>query len=159
MEIAMPRYLQKRRRVWYAILEIPKSLKPQFGGKARLVKSLKTESLSEAERRVFGVIAIWKEIIEAKRTGQPSGDAIKALQLQAEEMKLRGYENYEIKAYQEDLGDVFDDDDLRNAAAEMHGSDVSFMVHINEYILATSGTDKTKDMKASDLRRFAKKFA
>ncbi len=56
----MPSYLQKRRRRWYAILEIPKALRPRFGGKARFVQSLETDSRTVAERRVMPVVVAWK---------------------------------------------------------------------------------------------------
>ena len=52
----MPTYLQKRRLLWYAVLDIPKNLHSVFG-KARFKQLLETESLSVAERKVFTVIA------------------------------------------------------------------------------------------------------
>ncbi len=55
-----PSYLQQRGRRWYAVMEIPKSLRPRFGGKPRFLQSLGTESRSEAENLVHGVIAMWK---------------------------------------------------------------------------------------------------
>lgn len=64
----MPKYLEQRRRVWYAVLDVPKALRAQLGTK-RFVKSLKTESVTEAERRVLSVVAKWKAQIEAARTG------------------------------------------------------------------------------------------
>ncbi|MFV1875505.1 tyrosine-type recombinase/integrase [Nioella sp.] len=68
----MPKYLQKRRRRWYAVLDIPKALRPALGGHARFVESLKTESLTEAERKVPQVIGQWKALIEAVRRGDPA---------------------------------------------------------------------------------------
>lgn len=67
----MPRYLEKRRRRWYATLDIPKDLRQEaFNGKPRFVKSLETESLAVAERRVGVLISGWKSEIEAaRRTG------------------------------------------------------------------------------------------
>jgi hypothetical protein len=47
----MPSYLQKRRRCWYAVLEIPDAVREHLGGKARFVKSLETDSRTVAERR------------------------------------------------------------------------------------------------------------
>lgn len=154
----MPRYLQKRRRVWYAVLEIPKRQRPQFKGKPRFVKSLQTESQTEAERHVLSIVATWKALLEAKRNGLPADDAVKALQIQADELRLEGWAEREIAAYQQDLGDVFDDDGLKNAAAELYGSDLSLSLYIDDFVSVTEGTPKTKDMKAADLRRFAEKF-
>jgi uncharacterized protein YcgL (UPF0745 family) len=62
----MPQYLQKRRRRWYAILEIPKELRTTFG-KPRFVESLKTESLTEAESKVLRIVYEWKQQIAAAK--------------------------------------------------------------------------------------------
>ena len=68
----MPTYLQKRANRWYAVVEIPAALRPQFG-KPRFVQSLETESRTVAERRVLPVVSAWKkEIATAK--GEPVDD-------------------------------------------------------------------------------------
>lgn len=69
----MPDYLQKRRRLWYAIYEIPKDVRRQFKGKIRWVKSLGTDSRSVAARRVLPLVAMWRKEIEEAR-GNPSTD-------------------------------------------------------------------------------------
>ena len=158
LERPLPKYLQKRRRVWYAVLEIPRALRPHFRGKTRLIKSLQTESLTEAERRVLGVVATWKAIFEAKRNGIATTDAITILQAQAEELRLQGWDSYDIKHHQQEIAELTEDDDLRNAAGMVHGDYIQLDQHINDYIATAEGTQKTKDMKAADLRRFAKKF-
>ncbi|WP_420536845.1 DUF6538 domain-containing protein, partial [Lentibacter algarum] len=58
----MSRYLQRRRRQWYAILEIPRALRQHFN-KPRFVMSLRTDSLSLAEQKVLPVVAEWKRQI------------------------------------------------------------------------------------------------
>lgn len=158
LEIALPKYLQKRRRVWYAILEIPKALRPQFNGKPRLIKSLQTESQTEAERLVLGVVATWKAIFEAKRNGTAPSDAIAALKAEAEDLRLKGWDSYDIKYHQRDVAEFFEDDGLIEAAKALHGESKQFDLYIEDYIAQANGTAKTKDMKASDLRRFAIKF-
>ena len=154
----MPKYLQKRRRVWYAVLEIPKSLRPSFNGKPRLVQSLQTESQTEAERLVLGVVATWKAIFEAKRNGTAPSDAIAALKAEAEELRLKGWDSFDIKYHQRDVAEFFEDDGLIAAAGALHGEFKQFDLYIEDYIAQAGGTPKTKDMKTSDLRRFASKF-
>ena len=51
----MPSYLQRRRRRWYAVMEIPKKLRPRFG-KARFVRSLGTESRTMSENVVADIV-------------------------------------------------------------------------------------------------------
>ena len=58
----MPSFIQKRRRRWYAVLEIPKDLHAHFG-KSRFVRSLETENQTKAEHRVLAIIAVWKKDI------------------------------------------------------------------------------------------------
>lgn len=60
----MPSYLQKRVNRWYAVLEIPKPLRPHFGNKARFVQSLETENRQTADRRKLPIVAAWKGRIE-----------------------------------------------------------------------------------------------
>ena len=131
-EKALPKYLQKRRRVWYAVLEIPRALRHHFGGKPRFLKSLQTESLTEAERRVLGVVAKWKAVLEAKRNGIASTDAVTALQAEAEELRLQGWANHEIKNHQEDVAELFEDDELRNAVGVVHGDYIQLDQHIDD---------------------------
>ncbi|MEM9212712.1 MAG: DUF6538 domain-containing protein, partial [Pseudomonadota bacterium] len=64
----MPKYIEKRRRRWYAVLDVPKDLRDRFETR-RLVKSLETESQTEAERLVLPVVARWKAEFVAARTG------------------------------------------------------------------------------------------
>ncbi len=71
----MPTYLQKRRRRWYAILEIPAAIRPRFGNKPRFVQSLETDSHTVAERRVLPVITAWKKEIATARN-EPVDDDV-----------------------------------------------------------------------------------
>lgn len=63
------RYLVQKRRRWYAVLDIPKALRPKFGGKPRFCKSLKTESRTVADRVKWQVLAEWQRQLERARTG------------------------------------------------------------------------------------------
>ena len=65
----MPSYLQKRVHRWYAVLEIPKGLRPRFG-KPRFIQSLETDSRTIAERRVSPIVTAWKKDI-ARARGEP----------------------------------------------------------------------------------------
>lgn len=67
----MAKYLEKRRRRWYATLDVPVALRDMFGGKSKLRRSLATESLTEAERRVMPVIAAWKAAFTRARHEDP----------------------------------------------------------------------------------------
>ena len=62
----MPKYLQKRRQGWYAVVEVPRPLREKMG-KARFVESLQTDSLKVAEIRKHAIVGRWKAEIEAVR--------------------------------------------------------------------------------------------
>ena len=70
----MPSYVQKRRRRWSAIMEIPKALRPHFG-KHRFVQSLETDSRTIAERRVMPVVVAWKKEVANARNEPVDDDA------------------------------------------------------------------------------------
>jgi len=65
----MPSYLQKRRRLYYAVLEIPKALRSRLDGKARFIRSLETDSLTVARRRVGPIVSGWLADLERARGG------------------------------------------------------------------------------------------
>ena len=68
----MPRYIQKRRQRWYAVLDIPSDVRATFDGKPRFVESLKTKNEAKAVLLAGPKIALWKLQI-AKAKG-PTGD-------------------------------------------------------------------------------------
>ncbi|MGD8275948.1 MAG: tyrosine-type recombinase/integrase [Thiohalocapsa sp.] len=67
-------YLEKRRRKWHALQDVPPSAREGLGGRRRFVKSLQTEDYQEAKRRA----AVWEQrwalqIAQAKdRTSNPA---------------------------------------------------------------------------------------
>ncbi len=175
----MPSYLQKRRRRWYAILEIPKALRPHFGNKPRFVQSLETESRTVAERRVLQVVAGWKRGIAAARgEGEDDGDmwhqmtpsrrgrpkppvSAKALWRAlrtAETEEQKDWIKHQIEDLADDIGGSKDPDAVRFYSIA-HGSLVSFSEHLDEWLTTSRVTAKTQDMQRSDVQRFAAKFA
>jgi hypothetical protein len=66
---ALADYIERRRRGWYAVLDIPKDVRAKLGGKARWVQSLKTENKQQAKRTARPVIAYWKQRIHQARGG------------------------------------------------------------------------------------------
>ena len=149
----MPSYLQKRRRRWYAVMEIPAALRPQFRGKVRLFKSLGTDSYTSAQRRIGPVLATWlAELDRALRSAK------------TEEQRRLILERIDEAA--DDIGHPHVDQGQAPSSSplaqrfygEATGAYVSTLEHLDEW-LATSGTTaKTKDMHRSDVKRFAVKF-
>ena len=70
----MSDYLKKPnpgRNVWQARLDIPARLRPHFGDKRVLVKSLGTTDRKEAKHRAAVVVAVWRQ--QFKRAASVSG--------------------------------------------------------------------------------------
>ena len=66
--MADQKYLQKHRNSWYVVVEAPKHLRSVLG-KPRFLRSLRTDSLSQAQERKHRYVAEFKALIaEAERT-------------------------------------------------------------------------------------------
>lgn len=158
--IEVPKYLLQQRRVWYAVLDIPKALRPRFG-KARFKETLQTESLTVAQRRVHTKIAQWKTLIEVVRSGADELEVRKAeLRIMAEEHRREGMSEEDIKDLSADIAATLRNED--KMIVEVHnstlGSWITLSEHIDSWIASSDSAPKTKDMKKSDAQRFAKKF-
>ena len=159
----MPTYLQKRRRRWYAILEIPKALRPRFG-KPRFVQSLETDSRTVAERRVSPVVTAWKHQI-AQARGEPVDDDAaywrrKLRNARDEEHRQSilmqiDYVAWDIGAINvENVGDQpSSDPEAQRFYASATGQLVSFTEHLDEWLSTSRTTAKTQDIQRSDVNR------
>jgi len=153
----MPEYLIQRRRVWYAVLEVPKALRPKFG-KVRLKQTLQTESLSVAEARVRPVIVEWKRQIEIARSGATNleGKVFKWRRL-VDESRSIGMTEAEIEDASLDVLDR-DDPDSDHIHQITFGKKHLLTEHIDSYIATLTTEQKSQDMARADIKRFSKKF-
>ena len=167
----MPKHLQKRRRLWYAVLDVPKALHEHFG-KRKFIQSLNTDSQLVAEGRVLSVVAGWKkQVALAKKSSDGSGDAlldnvIKVRQ-DAQRLEAEGNSDEDIKWIHEDVAmsvalgernDSSGDPTLANAVSVVHGDAMLLAEHIDEYFDSKTTEQKSKDMARRDLLTFFKQF-
>ena len=164
----MSTYLQKRRRRWYAVLEIPKPLRPRLG-RPRFVQSLETDSRTVAERRVMPVVVAWKKEIATARNEPVDDDTAywrRALHNAKTEEQRRAileridYAAWDIGAINvENIGDPpSSDPEARRFYASAAGQLVNFTEHLDEWLATSRATAKTKYMHRSDVKRFAREF-
>ena len=161
MEIIMPRYLYKRRRRWYAVLDIPKAVRPKFGGKPRLVQSLETESLTVAERRVLEVVARWKHQIAAVASGNNSLEAaVAGWRANVDQHRRDGWTEAEIDEVSLDVATTLweESPDLGIAHSIVRGDWVLLSEHVSSYRASLQNEPKTIDMKVRDVRQFVQQF-
>lgn len=161
----MPKYLQKRRRRWYAAMDIPKDLRHHFNGAARLFRSLETESLTEAEVRVLRLVAEWKENFAALRNGASTKPDNVARGMYWRE-QLRNAENdadakwIAETSLDDELHDVAYRDDKAANVIGMLAYSETFPLdrEIEAWLNASDAQPKTKDMRRGDAVRFAQRF-
>lgn len=160
-----------RRRQWYAVLEIPKSLRQHFN-RSRFVLSLKTDSLSLAEQKVLPVIAEWKrQIAIAKGIDVGSGDELLAtlarVRQDSQIKQNSGIADHEIQMAQEEvamieaLGPKNDYDgnhQLSDAVSVAYGEIHLLREYVQEFLASRDVTPKTADMQRRDLMLFVTKF-
>jgi hypothetical protein len=156
----MPRFLQQRRRRWYAVLEIPKPLRPRFG-KPRFVQSLETESLSLAERRVLPVVAEWKRLIELAKHGAADFEGeLSEWRERIRRYKAEGLTPQEIEDISFGVAVNLHPDPERGAQLYhvTTGKQVFLGENIDAYLASQELEPKTVDMKRNDINRFVEKF-
>lgn len=158
----LPKYLERRRRRWYAVLEVPQDCR-KYITRRRLIKSLKTESYTQAQIRVLGVVQLWKEQIEALRASEAGASGIDPDSWRREKKRLKamGAPEWEVD---EALGSVAED--MEESGKE--GAVVGFKVatgksvllseHVQSYLDDTVADPKSKDMKTRHLLLFLVTF-
>jgi len=172
-------YLERRRRLWYALHPIPEDVRPVIG-RARFVRSLETEDRKVAERRAAVLEARWRSDIERART--KSGDHVEhdaefwrrvlADAPEPERDAIRNVIGDEARAKVERSAaraGIFDDRDPRYAelpeladaqrfVAIATGALVRLDEHLDEYLASLANEKKTVDMKRSTVRKFCEGF-
>ena len=169
----MPKHLQKRRRLWYAVLDVPKALHEHLG-KRKFIQSLETDSLSVAEELKSSVITDWKkQIALAKKSSDGSGNAlldnVTKVRQDTQRLEAEGTSDEDIKQIQEEVaysrswdderGEfVTDDKALANAVSVVTSGSFLFVEHIDEFLDSKTTEQKSKDMMRRDLGLFCKAF-
>ena len=168
----MAKHIERRRRVYYAMLNIPIAVRPAFNNKRKLLKSLETESISQAQVRVLPIIAEWKnqiEIAKGTSTGDKFLDTVGLARRDAQRLRDQGVPEWEIQAAQEEVAisealgpdnthNHGDDGQLFDAVSVALDNRLLLSEHIDSYLNTTSVTLKTKEMIRRDLVRFTSKF-
>ena len=148
-------YLERRRNRWYAVMEIPRAKRPALGGRRRFVRSLQTESLSEAQQRVHAVVAAWKEELG----GDEALAWRRAIEAAANDPdpQVLAREQAALEWHLDDHYERGDPEAVRFYRTAT-GALVETTRHLDEWLAGSSATQKTRDMQRSDVRRFAERF-
>lgn len=170
----MPKYYEKRRQKYYAVLDVPEALREQLCVSRRFVKSLQTDSESLARIRVLPVIAKWKREIALARASDSSGnhllDSVVRVRQDAQRLKGEGFDEHHIQMIHEDIaygrswddergGFVTDNISLADAVNVVHGNSLLLAEHIEEHLGKKDCTEKSKDMAEKTLLAFCNEFS
>ncbi|MGE4049340.1 MAG: DUF6538 domain-containing protein, partial [Acetobacteraceae bacterium] len=171
MSTRQPTYLQRRRRLWYAVLEIPSDLRLMFSGKRRFIRSLGTDSESKAKRDALAVVGGWMRELDRARTRQGvpvSGDAefFRRALRDATTAEERAGVLEQIDDRAAHLAAIHGDygqpgstvPEVQELFAVATGKRVPTLEHLDEWLATLRTIPKTKDMQAADVKRFAAKF-
>lgn len=155
----MPRYLEKRYRCWYAVLDVPKDVQAKIG-KKRFFVSLKTESQTEAERLVHLRVGRWKAEIAAARTG--STDILAKAEAWAQDYAVAS--GAERQVLEEVLEDEIDNVGKRHPEKGktfgmiVRGESIFTTHHLAGWLATQKNESKTIAEKRSAVERFSVAF-
>lgn len=180
----LPDFIQKRRRRYYAVLEIPASLrhhypstdkkgKPTGRNLVRLVRSLETDSLTVAQRRAGAIVNAWKsEFARLKNEGDDAVFFRHRLQKAKSDAEKRQIMS-EIELAAGDISATYPDNPTAAQIADIEqhreerrsdflsratGQIVGMTDHLDAFLDRQTTEDKTKAMAKSDVLRFATSF-
>jgi integrase len=169
----MPQYLEKRRRRWYAVLDVPSDVRGAFG-KKRLVQSLGTDSLAQAQIKVHGVVHAWKEQIEAIRATANNPDSLSQVARSQDAWSPDGWRrwiksvygnvprlDWEAEEALEGIAIDMEEDGRAGAILGLRvatGKSVLLSEHVQGYLDDTVPDPKSKDMKTRHLGIFFETF-
>jgi integrase len=159
--------IERRWNTYHVSLTVPADVQAKIG-KRRLTRSLKTDSLSEAERRAQPYLTAWRrQIAEARGELYQAPDnaaffrqALRNAKSEAEREAIRDVAWGE--AYDEGIAHAELDQnptDVPEAASfYARATSIGFGDLVDEWLGTSSATAKTKAMQAADVRRFAVQF-
>lgn len=166
----MPRHLEKRYRRWYALLDIPAALQPQFGGKRRFLKSLETTDVAVALRRSVPVLAAWRADFARARGGPEVDDSdtgyFRRLLRAATTPEARAAIMDQIGDAADAVGYLYADAGQPPGAVpeaqEFHGratgAYVSTAEHVEEWLATLHAKPRTKAQRRTGAKRVAEAF-
>jgi len=175
-------YLERRRRRWYALHDIPADAQQAQGAKGkkkvRFVRSLDTEDRSTAERRAAILEARWRSDIEEARKGnsdhverdaafwrrairdapEEPREFVNALDDELNQRIHRAARKVGIDNHDPEFEALPERQEANRLFAIATGALVRLDEHVDEYLATLSNEPKTVDMKRSTIRKFCEGF-
>lgn len=172
-------YLERRRRRWYALHDIPADVQEALGRK-RFVQSLETEDRRTAERRAAPLKVQWSSEIEKARTQRtdhierdaaywrrvlrdtPEDQRAMVERVIADEAESR-WQTVALRAGIADerdpqLEDLPEYDEAQRFFKVATGQIIRLDEHLEEYLATLQNEPKTVDMKRSTIKKFCEEF-
>ncbi|WGI26600.1 tyrosine-type recombinase/integrase [Halomonas alkaliantarctica] len=161
-------HLERRANRWYAVLTIPKEVRPKLGGKIRFVKSTGTTDKRVAQSRAYALVAEWKDqIAKAQGNDEPGGsffDGVLEYRQQLEELRrsndLQHYEALagSITSKAEKLDSQGNHEDAQRLASVALGEQTPITPELVEWRSNIHLKQKTVEQMEKDAKRMANYF-
>ena len=157
----MPKHIIRRRRRWYAYLDVPKRHQKRLK-QTRFIESLKTESKTEAERLALPLISIWKaKIAECDKKVDTTIVELSKISRYAKIFEPDEY----FDSYSEYLSEAYSPGhpapSMKDRAAELYlEGERNLGDHLEQYLFdyEKTVTPKTFEMAEKEVREFVKRF-
>ncbi len=152
-------HIEKRRRKLYAVLAVPVDVQRKLG-KKRLTMTLRTDSPAVAEKRAAPIIARWRRQIEKARGSAVETDLefYRRILSPEEIATIRVIEVDEETGLPVGADPITHEAHLTTIATAQRFIGERFDKLLDEWQAGETTTQKTKDMQAADVKRFATKF-
>ena len=167
----MSHFIERRRRRWYAVLDVPADVRHVIK-RRRYIKSLQTESETEARDRATHLVRRWKAEIKKARGGVDAMDPFEATaawyRQQVLEIRAEHAADDDDEMEQTLLGtlidrleEVEDKHPGRGVALwkRATGETVGTVEHLEEWLATVNNEIKSIDLKRADVKRLARKFS
>ena len=166
----MSHFIERRRRRWYALLDVPADVRHVIK-RRRYIKSLQTESETEARDRATHLVRRWKAEIKKSRGGADAMDPFEATaawyRQQVLEIRAEHADDDDDEMEQVLLGTLIDrlekvEDKHPGRGVALWkratGETVGTAEHLEEWLATVNNEIKSIDLKRADVRRLARKF-
>lgn len=159
----MPNFIERRRRTWYAVLDVPADLRVRVG-KRKMVKSLKTADRQVALTRAPALVGKWRAEFASLRgtASDPVGAEAKFLCSVYAEETAKGEDGHAdvVRDQIEERAEALNRAGIDGGAfyRRATGQETATLDRLDAWLATLTTTDKTKDMQRTDVQRFAEQF-
>lgn len=167
--MAKPKYMERRRNIWYARLGIPEAVRHHFDGRIRFFQSTKHSDQDKAQIRALELVAQWKRQIAAAKNIKFDSDVELALdlrkQIESERKEFDPVQQGDYPPIEDAVSDHIDT--LREKGEGERAAKIASIIYQNQVVLqaelpgweaTVKGTPRSISQKIKAGREVAERF-